>query len=318
MPQQTLSQARVIDPILTTFAQGYVRPGNVGQLLFPRANVAAYGGQILTFGKEAFRAYNTKRSPGAATKRVQFGYAGQTYAIAPSALEALVPFELQTDAAAVPGIDLASDSVSLVMDIHEIALESECAALATTAANYDSSHKVTLLTTDCWTDPTNSDPTGDVFAGAEAIRASIGMRPNTCILSPAAFAALQTHTKILDRLKYTQAGSITTDLLARLWNVAQVAVADAVSASGQSDTLSDIWGQDVVLAYVAPPSGSNSRSNARPSYGYTYTLNGMPLVRQPYQDNNALSWVYGVSADRTPVLSGVTAGYLIKGAGTPQ
>jgi len=318
MQQQTLAQARVIDPILTTFAQGYVRPGNVGQLLFPRANVATYGGQILTFGKEAFRKYNTKRAPGSATKRVQFGYAGQKYAIAPSALEAVVPFELQTDASQVPGIDLASDSVGLVMDIHEIELESECAALATTAANYDANHKVTLTTTDCWTAASTSDPTSDVFAGSEAIRSSIGMRPNVCVLSPAAFAALQFNEKILDRLKYTSAGSVTTDLLARLWNIAQVAVADAVQASGQTDALGDLWGDDVVLAYVAPPTGSNARSNARPSYGYTYTLNGMPLVRQPYQDQNALSWVYGVSADRTPVLSGITAGFVIKGAGTPQ
>ena len=61
--------------------------------------------------------------------------------------------------------------------------------------------------------------------------------------------------------------------------------------------------------------GSNRRSAARPSYGYTYSITGMPLVRQPYEDRNANSWIYPVQADRSPVLSGITAGYLIQNAG---
>jgi hypothetical protein len=315
MPQQTPAQARIINPILTTHAQGYVRPGNVGRFLFPTANVATYGGQVIEFGKESFRRYNTKRAPGSATKRITFGYAGKPYAIVPEALEALVPFELMTDASQVPGLDLATDAVDVVLDTLELSQEYACADLARDASKYDNNHKVVLTGTSRWTDTTNSNPTGDIADGSEAIRSSIGMRPNTCILSPSAFAAAQNNEKILDRLKYTSADSVTTQQLARLWNVAQVLIGDAVGASGQNDTLSDVWGQDVILAYVAPATGGNSRSAARPSYGYTYTIQGMPLVRNPYEDQNAVSWVYPVSADRQPVLSGITAGFLIQGAG---
>jgi hypothetical protein len=315
MTQQTLAQIRVIDPILTTHAQGYVRPGNVGKVLFPEVSVGQYAGQILEFGKESFRRYNTKRAPGAVTERITFGYSGKPYAIVPNALEALVPAESQLDAAAVPGLDLASDAVDVVMDVMELAHECECADIALATSNYDADHQKTLATTARWTNASNSDPTADIKTGSEAIRRSIGVRPNVAILSATAYAALATNKSIIERLKYTGRDSVTTEILARLWNVQTVVVGDAVVASGQDDGFGDVWGDHVVLAYVAPGGAGNKRNAARPSYGYTYTIRGMPAVRKPYQDNNRNSWVYGVNADRVPVLSGMTAGYLILNAG---
>lgn len=315
MTQQTLAQTRVIDPILTTHAQGYVRPGNVGKFLFPEVPVSQYAGLVLEFGKESFRRYNTKRAPGAATERITFGHEGKPYAIVPNALEALVPVENMTDAAAVPGIDLASDAVDVVMDVMELAHECECADLARDASKYDNDHKIVLTTTNRWTDADNSDPTKDVKTAGEAIRGSVGIRPNLALLSATAFAALATNKSIIDRLKYTGRDALTTEILARLWNVQQVVVGDAVVASGQDDGFGDVWGDDVILAYVAPGGGGNRRNAARPSYGYTYAIRGMPSVKKPYPDNNRNSWVYGVNADRTPVLSGITAGYLIVNAG---
>lgn len=317
MTQQTLAQSRVIDPILTTHAQGFVRPGNIGMALFPAATVASYGGQVLEFGKESFRRYNTKRAPGSATKRITFGYAGKPYAIIPNSLEALVPIENSNDASKVPGIDLATDSVDVVLDTLELSHECECADLARNAALYDNNHKVALTGTDRWTDPAASKPSQDINSAIDAIRGSIGIRPNTVILPASAFSALQTNESILERLKYTGRDSVTAELLARLWNVSTVQVGDAVVASGQNDDFGDVWGNDVIVAYVAPPTGGNRRSAARPSYGYTYTITGMPLVEQPYPDRNAKSWVYPVTADRTPVLSGITAGFLIQNAGAP-
>lgn len=314
MTQMTPGQARIVDPILTTHALGYVRPGNVGQFLFPRVDVASYGGQIMTFGKEGFRRFNTKRAPGEATKRIQFGYLGEKYAIVPSDLEAVVPDELANDAAAVPGIDMSSDAVDLVMDVMELSHECECADIAIAAANYDANHKLTLVGTDRWAGAAGT-PTTDIGAAKEAIRSTIGVRPNVCVLSPSAFAGAQNNAEILDRLKYTSPDSVTADMLAKLWQIDKVYIGEAVAASGQADDLGDVWGDDVVLAYVSPPSGGNRRNAARPSYGYTYSLRGQPNVRQAYREENRRSWIHPVSNHRTPVMSGMTAGFLIVGAG---
>ncbi|HET8898102.1 MAG TPA: major capsid protein, partial [Rhodanobacteraceae bacterium] len=213
MPQQTLAQSRVINPILTTHAQGYQRPGNVGQFLFPAVSVDAYAGQVLEFGKEAFRRYNTQRAPGTATKRITFGYAGKPYAIIPQALEAVVPNENRTDAAAVPGIDLATDAVDVVLDAMELAHEFACADIARAAANYDSDHKVALTGTARWNGGSTADPSKDIATAKNAIRESIGVRPNVVLLSAAAFAALEFNADIIERIKYTGRDALTTDIL---------------------------------------------------------------------------------------------------------
>lgn len=316
MSQMTPGQARVVDPILTTHALGYVRPGNVGQFLFPRVDVATLGGRILTFGKEAFRRYNTKRAPGESTKRIQFGYEGNPYAIVPAALEAVVPDEIANEAAQGPKLDASTDAVDLVLDVMDLDHECDCATIARNAANYDADHKMTLVGADRWGGASGT-PTTDVGTAKEAVRKTIGVRPNTIILSPSAFAAAQNNAEILDRLKYTSPDSVTADMLAKLWQVAYVYVGDAIVATGQDDDLGDVWGNDVIVAYVAPPNGSNRHSAARPSYGYTYSQGGQPNVRQAYRDENRQSWIHPVNNNRAPVLSGMVAGFLIKDAGAP-
>ena len=136
--------ARIIDPILSTHASGYRHPERVGNLLFPAVPVGVSGGQRLEFGKESFRLYNARRAPGSDTKRIQFGYAGKPFALTQEALEAAVPREWMRDASQVPGIDLAARAVNLVMNSVTLLLEYQQATIATTAANYDNDHKVTL------------------------------------------------------------------------------------------------------------------------------------------------------------------------------
>lgn len=314
MTQMTPGQARIVDPVLTTHAVGYVRPGNVGQHLFPTAEVALRAGKVIGFGKEGFRRHNTKRAPGEATKRVQFGYEAGNYAIVDSSLEAVVPVEIAQEAANGPGIDASRDSVDLVLDIMELEHECECADIARNASNYDADHKVSLVGTARWRGSAG-DPTANVEAGKEAIRAGIGVRPNTAIISASAFAALKANAKIEDYLKHRGYQSLTTQILANLWEIPNIYIGEAVAASGQADDLGDVWGNDVILAYVAPPTGGNRRNAAKPSYGYTYSLRGEPSVEQAYYDQNRKSWIHPVTNNRTPQLTGMVAGYLIKDAG---
>lgn len=310
---QNLAQTRVVDPILSEHARGYRQAELIAPALFPFADVNAYGGKVIEFGKESFKVFNSKRAPGAATKRVTFGYEGKPYAIVPSALEAVVPRERMLDASQVPGIDLASRAVNIVLRSQLLEFEVDAAALATNASNYDTDHKVALTGTDKWTDADNSDPAGDIEAGKEAIRASIGLYPNTLMLSAKAFSACKKNLKLIDRSANTGIRKVTLDLLRQIFEVENIVVGSGIVAA-DSGAFGDVWGTSAVLAYVSPGS-SASANNEEPSYGYGYRIAGMPLVEKPYWDPNAKSWVYGVSNDATPVLSGMTAGYLIQGAG---
>lgn len=305
MGVNSASQFRVIDPILSTVVQGYTNAELVGNNLFPRVPVSVAGGKVIEFSKESFQTFDTQRAPGGNIKRIEVGYLGKPFALENHALEAVLPVEFQRDAQAVPGIDLASRYVRVTMDSLALGLELQQAALATTLANYDANHKETHLTAAQWS-TAGVDPLKDVQRYKEAVRASIGRYPNTLLLSARAFAALQGNDKVQARFQYTSAASITTDMLANYFGVAKVIVGMAVSADAAGN-FSDAWGNHAVLAYV-PTAISGIE---QPSYGYTYTMNGHPVVEQPYYDPNRKSWIYGVSFERAPVLSGITSGFLI-------
>ena len=300
------AQARVIDPILTNIVQGYVHPENVGNFLFPPVPVQQSAGKIIEFNKDSFKLYNSARAPGTKTKRIEYGYQGKAYAVENHALDALVPRELQRDAEAVPGIDLAKVAVFNAYASLLLELENAQATLATTLGNYDANHKVTLAGATKWSASTGT-PVTDVENAKEAIRATCGKRPNVMVMSPLALKAARNNPNVTDRFKYTSSVIITPDMLASVFGVEKIVVGDAI-VSDQAGTFSDVWGNNVVLAYVAPAA---LRDKAVPSFGYTYTLEGHPLVEMPYWDAEAKSYVYGVAHERAPVLTGIVSGYLI-------
>lgn len=312
MPQLSPSQARVIDPILSTVAQGYKNAELIGSALFPYVPVGQRGGKIITFGKEDFMLYATGRSPGAATKRVQFGYSGSSYALESHSLEGLVPQELMQEAEAVPGINLATTAIAKVQAIIALRLEKAQADLATNAANYAAANKTSLSGTSRWSDLTTgvSDPVNDIEVAKDAVRQQIGREPDTVTLGASVLVKLRQHPKIIDRIKYTGRDVPTLELLASLFGVQRVLVGKAVTAT-DAGVFSDVWGKSVVVAYTAM---GTLADQGQPTYGYTYRLGGYPMVEQPYLDRNTKSWVYPVTDEVAPVIAGASAGYLISSA----
>lgn len=307
MPQMTPSQARVIDPVLTQVARGYTNPAFAGLSLFPAVPVGARGGRVIQFGKEHFRLYNTARAPGGQVARIQTAYSSTQYALDQHGIEESVPYELMDDAAKVPGIDLGAAAVRRGQDIIGLRLEKAQADLARNASAYAVSNKITLAGSSQWSHA-DSDPIAAVEVGKEAVRTQTGARPNTLLVSAAVFAALKVHPKIVDRLKYTGREIATAELMAALLGLERVVVGDAVFESG--GTMADVWGKDAILAYTA----IGSVDAARPSFGYTYRLDGAPMVEEPYQDRSIRSWVYPIFDEVAPVIAGAEAGYLFQNA----
>lgn len=299
------SQARVVDPILSNVVRGYKNGKFVGNKLFPTVPVGTSGGQIIEFGKEAFQLYNTRRAPGANTKRVDFGYLGKPFSLFQDALEGKVPFELMREASKVPGINLGTRAVNTVMAIMALSLEHAQATMARDANNYDADHKVDLALAK-WTDDAN-DPLGDIDTGKEAVADSIGIEPNILTLSNGAFLAARRNAKVRENFKYTNSKSITAEMLAEYFDVEEVVVGKAISFDAQGVS-TPVWGNDAVLAYSA----QNPSGQEEPSFGYTYELDGSPYVETAYQDRSAKSWIYPVTTERAPVIAGAVGGYLLQ------
>lgn len=314
MPQMTLSQARVINPVLTSIAQGIKQNSLIGSALFPVVNVGARAGNIITFGREDFMQYSgLQRAPGGATKRVQVGYSGSTFSLVDYSLEGSLPIEtLQEAQASTDGfsIDMATVTLMKTMAIMNLRLEIQQATLATTLGNFPAANRVTLSGTSQWNDYSNSTPQTNVETAKEAVRAAIGKRPNLMVLGPITFARLRQHPVVRDYIKYSNREVATPEILAEFFGVQQVLVGDGVQAT-DAGVLSDIWGKHAILAYTETDTLANMGT---PTFGYTYNLGGYPLAEEPYFDRNSKTWYFPVTRAEAPVIAGSSAGYFIQNA----
>lgn len=122
-------------------------------------------------------------------------------------------------------------------------------------------------------DLATSNPIKDITEAGVKMAGETSYKPNTLVLSPYVFNALKNHEDILDRIKYTQKGIVTTDLLATLFEVEHVYVAWSVvnsAAKGAAAAVDFIMGKHALLCY------SNPRPALRkPSAGYIFAWTGL-------------------------------------------
>jgi len=316
MVQMNNRQAQVIDPILTEQARGYTNAGFISGILLPRVPIPNRSMKVLKFGKEAFRQYlDTRRAPGAETKKVTFGYASSPVSLNQDALDAVVPVELMQDAAAVPNVDLAAHSINQVQNIIALGQEVAVANLVRNPDTYAPSGTAGLTGAQKWNDA-QSNPAADIKAAANVIRRMIGRKPNVLVLSPRVFDVLSLHPRIQEQFRYTSPDSLSAEMLARYFNLEKLAVGEGVALpenASDDAPADDIWGNDAVLAYV-PQNGSYMV----PAFGYTYVLAGYPVVEQAFWENSRKSWIYGVTEEWRPYVTGAEGGFLFTApAGKP-
>lgn len=124
-----------------------------------------------------------------------------------------------------------------------------------------------------WSDYAASNPIADVEAGKRAILAATGFLPNTLVLGYDVFTALISHPDIIDRYRYTNNVLITEQLLAALFGVQRVFVAQSIYATNNEDeteAYAFVHGKHALLAYVAP-----RPSLMTPSAGYIFAWKGV-------------------------------------------
>lgn len=123
-------------------------------------------------------------------------------------------------------------------------------------------------------DQSGSDPIQFLRGRAVDIGGKTGYRPNVAVFGALAYEAFINHPDVLDRIKYTERGIVTTDIVASLLDLGKVVTPRSVSNTakeGQSDSIGYILDQkSVLLAYAAP-----APSITEPSAGYTFAYTGL-------------------------------------------
>lgn len=111
------------------------------------------------------------------------------------------------------------------------------------------------------------------------IKSKTGYKPNKLVLGADTYRVLKNHPAVVERIKYTQRGIVTTDILAELFDVESVYVAlGVINSAGEGETASYnyIVNRKAALMIYAAPAPSIQSPSAGYSFAWTGLLPGVP------------------------------------------
>jgi hypothetical protein len=272
----------MVDPVLSTIAQGYSNSGFVADALFPVISVSKLKGKFPVFGKEAFIIRNTNRATGADSNRI------------PLSDLSLISFETQER-----DIEMAVDYLEEeespdffrieqrvtkeLMDLIMLGREKQAADIVQNLSTYDDDQKLVLSSVSAWNNYSlDVDPIQHIKQGMRAVRAKIGRYPNTLVMGESAWQALIDHPKVVDKIKYLRGVQLTLPMLSEIVEVPEIKIGQSVFSS-DGETFEDVWRDNAVLAYV-DKNEKAVRSEFNPSFGYTFQREGKPEI-DSYSEN---------------------------------
>jgi hypothetical protein len=111
------------------------------------------------------------------------------------------------------------------------------------------------------------------------VESKTGYEPNKLIIGADVYRVLKNHPAVVERIKYTQRGIVTLDILAELFDVDEVLVPKGVinsAAEGLTNEINFIFNRKAALLVYAAPAPSIQEPSAGYSFAWTGLLPGVP------------------------------------------
>jgi len=253
MPQPYISSVHVNQP-LTNFSlavwqsQGYAWNSTRPVRLTHRSDVYRTYDQDFWFRTEAQR-----RAPG--TESVGSGYAVTTATVTTDRWAIHHDIDDPTRRNADADLNLDREAAEWTAMQLNIRLEALWAAVNFVTGVWNASTTPGVL----W-DVATSDPISDMEARALVMQENTGRRPNTLYLGAQTYSdGLKNNPDLLDRIKFSERGIVTTDLIAAAMDLDRVVVCGATrntALEGVTRSMDFVAGQtNALLAYVSPTQG---------------------------------------------------------------
>lgn len=303
-----VQQDVVVDPALGNVSIKYTNDTFIADLVLPMVKVAKQTGKYYVYDKANLRIDKTNRAAGSAANEIDFGVAPTgTFACDDHALKGFVADEIQdqADAALNPLVDETETVTEKLLLDREL----NAATLLTSTSNL--TQNTTLANTAQWSDYQNSDPIGDVRLARTTIHQNTFKKPNTFIMSKLVWDTLIDHPAIIERIKYSQLGVVTADLMCRIFQVDKIIVGEAgqnTAVEGQTDVLAYVWGKHAIVAYIAPKITIKMLT-----LGVTFTYS-QRLVKRWRDEDREGTYVRIGNDNYIQKIIAAAAGYLIKNA----
>jgi len=269
MPQPTQSQVHV-DAILTNISVAYMQKAEnfIANKIFPIVPVDKQSDKFFKYTKnDWFRDEAQLRAD--ATESAGGGYNLSTDSYSADVWAFHKDVGDQTRANADAPINVDREAVEFVTSRLLLKMETQFVSTYFTSGVWGTDSTPANL----WSDYTNSDPLNDVEDAKRAILATTGFEPNTLVLGYDVFKDLKNHPDLVDRIKYTSSSVITTDMIARMFDVERVVVSKAIKATnneGGTAAYDFTAGKNALLCYSAPSPGL-----LQPSAGYIMSWTGV-------------------------------------------
>lgn len=258
MPTPTINDVQAVDPVLTNLLLGYMQDDSrfIAGRLAPGVAVDKDSGTYYIATKKYFFFDDLKtRAPGAPFQEVNFGLEPATYAT------------LQYAGAIALADEVRANNQS-PMDLMTVALKrlastslirKEVAFAGDFFANSVWGTTDNNSATD-WDDFSAGDPVNDILTASRTVSNNTGLDPNTMALGYIVHQAIVNHPDILDRLKYTQAATMSSveSALAAIFGKQNYIVGKATySNTNESATFSAsaIIDDDCLVCHVDPGAG---------------------------------------------------------------
>lgn len=301
------------NPVLTATLNNYLvnAEGFVGRRVAPLFFTPEQAAQYYVFDTQNMMSAATLkgRAPSTPFPRTQLKLSDDTYRTIDRGLECPVDDgqrkkyakAFDADAAAVRKI--RND----VLINHEQRVAAK--ALAASVANHAAAKRWDEYT------ETLSDPVGDVDTAKNSIFNKTGMEGNLLIIPRAVFFKLKEHPKILDKIKYSQRGVVTKEILAEVFGVEEILVPGLVlnsAAEGQTPVPSGIWGKNAVLVHAESAQALDAPNFAR-TFVWTEETGPDGVLVETYREDAIKSDVHRAQHWTDEKVVGNDLGYKITG-----
>ena len=279
-----------VNQLLTNLSIGYKNDTYIADQVFPIIPVRKQSDIIPKYNQSPwFRDTAELRAPGEPSRRGGFSVNSDTYYCPRYSFGFEIPDEYRDNADSPYDMDrdgtlFATDRIYLRRELAFVS-----SVFRTTVWGADKTGAANGADFVHWSDYATSTPLRDVTDYMDGVEALTARAPNTAVMGKQVWSQLKWHPDLIDTIKYTQRGQVSTEMLASLLEVDRVLIGRGIyttTPQGTAETsvvYNRIWGKNVLFAYVPP-----APSLFTPASGYTITWarvpNSIQYMRQMRDD----------------------------------
>ena len=276
-----------VDQALSNISLAYAQESTsfVSNRVFGTVPVTQLSNKYHVFDKAQWlRSEAALRGPGSPTRGGNFTKSTGTYNCAEYGFHMDVDDTVARNADA--GVDILTSATQYVTEKLLQKRDQVFAAAAFTTGVWTGSTSGSAITPGTLWSASGGTPIKDIQAQQDAVESKTGRRPRTLLLGKDVYTALRDSDDLLDRVKYSEKGILTTELMASLFDCDEVIIAGSIENSaleGATAVYAPIFDADDALLIYRPP----NPGLLTPAAGYMFQFDDLKTLRYRMAANHS-------------------------------